>query len=91
MIARAVIANDRVTLSDDLVDLICGPAADDRDFIQSKFNGLYFDHEDRGFLDSAWSHIDRLDGFERGIAISALALSAARKRPRGVFTCTELP
>jgi len=90
VIARAVIANNHVTLSDDLVDLICGPAADDRDFIQSKFDGLYFEHEDRAFLDSAWSHIDLLDGFERAIAISALVLSAARKQPRGVFTFTEL-
>lgn len=88
-IARAAVENSHVRLSDELVDKICGPAADDRDFIQSKFDGLYFKAADRAFLDSAWSHIDTLSGYERDLAISALVLSAARKQPRGVFTFTD--
>lgn len=89
IIARATVENSTVTLSSDLVDVICGPAADDRDFIRTTFDGLYFDHADRVFLDSAWSHIDRLVGHERDIAIAALVLAAARKQPRGVFTFTD--
>lgn len=89
VIARATIENQTELLDDVLVDRICGPAADDRDFIQSKFDGLYFTAEDRMFLDSAWSHIDLLDGRQRDLAISALVLSAARKQPRGVFTFTD--
>lgn len=88
-IARATVANSSVTLSADLIDTICGPPADDRDFIQSKFDGLYFDAADRQFLDSAWSHIDQLTGFKRDLAVSALILSAARRQPRGVFTFTD--
>ncbi len=76
-------------LEQDLIDLICGPPADDRDFIQNKFYGLYFDVADRQFLDSAWSHIDQLKGYRRDLAISALVLSAARRQPRGVFTFTD--
>lgn len=90
IIARSTVENASVTLSEDLVHRITGPAADDRDFIQSKFDGLYFSPEDLRFLDSAWSHIEMLDGYERAIAISALVLSAARKQPRGVFTFTQL-
>ena len=89
IIARATVQNSTVTLGADIVDTICGPPADDRDFIQSTFDGLYFTPEDRAFLDSAWSHIDRLTGYRRDIAIAALVLSAARKQPRGVFTFTD--
>lgn len=89
VIARATVQNSSVRLEDELVDHICGPAADDRDFIQSTFDGLYFTPEDRAFLDSAWSHIDLLRGHRRDIAISALVLSAARRQPRGVFTFTD--
>ncbi|CAJ1498901.1 DNA adenine methylase [[Mycobacterium] holstebronense] len=89
MITRATVANSSVRLTAGDIDLICGPAADDRDFIQTKFDGLYYTPEDRAFLDSAWSHIDQLAGFKRDIAISALVLSAARRQPRGVFTFTD--
>ena len=87
-IARATVVNSASTLSDEAVERICGPAADDRDFIRTKFDGLFLSADDRRFLDTAWSHIDALSGHERDIAISALVLSAARKQPRGVFTFT---
>jgi DNA adenine methylase/adenine-specific DNA-methyltransferase len=89
VIARATVQNSSVTLDPETVEAICGPPADDRDFIQSTFDGLYFDSVDRRFLDSAWSHIDGLKGYKRDIAIAALVLSAARKQPRGVFTFTD--
>jgi adenine-specific DNA-methyltransferase len=70
--------------------MITGPPADDRDFIQRTFDGLYFTADDRAFLDSAWSHIAVMSGFKRALAIAALILAAARKQPRGVFTVTDL-
>lgn len=89
-IATATVQNQSVRLTSEEIDLICGSPADDRDFIQSTFEGLYFTAEDRRFLDSAWSHIDQMTGSKRALAISALVLSAARKQPRGVFTFTNL-
>ncbi len=89
IIAAATVENHTERLTAEDVDLICGPAADDRDFIRSTFDGLYFDADDRAFLDSAWSHIDTLTGAKRTLVISALVLSAARKQPRGVFTFTD--
>ena len=89
VIARATVQNSTVQLEPELIDQICGPPADDRDFIQSKFDGLYFTAADRQFLDSAWSHIDLLKGHRQDLAIAALVLSAARKQPRGVFTFTD--
>lgn len=89
-IAQATVQNHTDRLTQEEVDLICGPAVDDRDFIQSTFDGLYFTPADRKFLDSAWSHIDGLVDGKRALAISALVLAAARKQPRGVFTFTDL-
>lgn len=86
VIARAAIVNDDVRLSDETIDRITGPAADDRDFVQKTFENVFFTAEDRRFLDSAWSHIETMSGPERDLAIAALILSAARKQPRGVFT-----
>jgi adenine-specific DNA-methyltransferase len=88
VIARATVANQGITLTPGDIDTICGPAADDRDFIQRTFRGLYFTGEDLRFLDSAWSHIDRLAGHRQALAISALVLAAARRQPRGVFSVT---
>lgn len=89
VIARATVQNSSVRLDADTVETILGPPADDRDFIQATFDGLYFTAEDRRFLDSAWSHIDHLPGHKKDIAIAALVLSAARRQPRGVFTFTD--
>jgi len=90
IIAAATVENQSELLTADEIDTMCGEPADDRDFIRSTFEGLYFDQDDRAFLDSAWSHIDTLTGAKRALAISALVLSAARKQPRGVFTFTDL-
>jgi adenine-specific DNA-methyltransferase len=90
VIARATVVNQHETLTEEEVEVICGPPADDRDFIVSTFSGLYFPDDDLRFLDSAWSHIERLPGHKRDLALAALVLSAARKQPRGVFTITDL-
>jgi len=88
IISEATVVNNDAILTAEDIELICSPAADDRDFIRKTFDGLYFDADDRGFLDSAWSHIAAMTGAKRSLAISALVLSAARKQPRGVFTVT---
>lgn len=89
IISAATTANQDRTLSLAEIELIRGPSVDDRDFIRRTFDGLYFTHDDREFLDSAWSHIDGMRGSARALAISALILAAARKQPRGVFTFTS--
>ncbi|HEX6021639.1 MAG TPA: DNA adenine methylase [Solirubrobacter sp.] len=87
-LAEALVANGSVRLSATDVETICSPSRDGRDFIARTFDGLYFPRSDHEFLDSAWSHIDTLDGPRRALAISALCLAAAQKQPRGVFTIT---
>jgi adenine-specific DNA-methyltransferase len=84
-ITRATVVNQDQVLTPEEIDAVCGPPADDRDFVQRTFAGLYFTPEDRAFLDSAWSHIDRMNGHKRDIAIAALVLAAARRQTHGVF------
>ncbi|MGQ0778201.1 MAG: hypothetical protein ACT4NY_27965, partial [Pseudonocardiales bacterium] len=66
IIAAATVENSGETLSAEEVGVICGPPADDRGFIRSMFDGVYFDAEVRVFLDLAWSHIDGLSGARGG-------------------------
>jgi len=89
VIARATVVNQDQVLTPEEIEAVCGAPADERDFIQRTFDGLYFTGPDRQFLDSAWSHIDRMSGHKRDIAIAALVLASARRQPRGVFTFTD--
>jgi len=88
IVAKAVIENPGITLASEDISRILSEKADDRDFIQRTFDGLYFPMEDHAFLDSAWSHIDTLPEYKKELAIASLCLAAARKQPRGVFTIT---
>lgn len=88
-VAKAVVENPGISLSNEDLELILSPNTDGRSFIRDKFKGLYFPDEDHSFLDSAWSNIDKLPEYKKEIAISALCLAAARKQPRGVFTVTS--
>lgn len=88
-IARALIENDDVKLTQDEVDQICSGNLDGRCFIAETFNGLYFPREDHEFLDAAWSHLEILSDTKRALGLSALCLAAAWKQPRGVFTITS--
>lgn len=85
-IASAAIGSNECLLTSDLIKRITGPARDDRSFIQTTFENVFFTADDRVFLDSAWSHIATLQGRTKDVALAALILSAARKQPRGVFT-----
>jgi DNA adenine methylase/adenine-specific DNA-methyltransferase len=87
-LAEALVANGSERLTPAEVDSICAPSRDGRDFIARTFDGLYFPAADHAFLDSAWSHVDELEGAKRALALSALCLAAAQKQPRGVFTVT---
>lgn len=85
-LATATVVNQATRLSQEDLHRILSPAVDDRSFIRDTFRDVFFDSDDLIFLDSAWSHVDRMTGHKRALAISALCLAAARKQPRGVFT-----
>jgi DNA adenine methylase/adenine-specific DNA-methyltransferase len=86
IVAGASVVNQTVMLTPADIASICGPAADERDFIRRTFDGIFYTHDDLEFLDSAWSHISLMRGQKRSLAIASLCLAAARRQPRGVFT-----
>lgn len=86
VIASATIANQSARLTDDDISLLTSKAIDGRSFVQDTFDGVFFDRNDREFIDSAWSHINVMNGPKKDLAIAALIQSAAKKQPRGVFT-----
>lgn len=90
-LTEAACVNQTQRLSEaDVERVLGGGNADGRDFISRTYEGLFFTPADLGFLDAAWSQIDRLEGSKRHLAIASLVLAAARKQPRGVFTVTGL-
>ncbi len=89
-IAKATIANPGIQLTADDLALLLSPNEDDRAFIQTTFEGLYFSQEDHKFLDAVWSHLHRLPDYKRELAIASLCLATSRKQPRGVFTITDV-
>lgn len=89
-ISKAAVENPGITLDKADIAVLLSPNKDGRDFIQSKFKGLYFPQADHEFLDRIWSHLEDMPVYKREIAIAACCLAAARKQPRGVFTITDL-
>jgi DNA adenine methylase len=91
LIARALVENSRVILSDDEIAEIVelNPRADN--FIAREFSGLYFSKRDCQWLDSAVANVDFLDGeHKKAIALASLCRACVKKRPRGIFTYTGM-
>ncbi len=88
-VARALIENSGTVLNENDIKTLLQPNKDGRNFIQNKFEGLYFSKEDHEFLDALWSHLPTMNKYKRALAIASVCLAAARKQPRGVFTITD--
>lgn len=84
--ARATVENSADTLSPEEVVRLLDPAPDREHFIEREFDGIFFSHDDRVFLDEVWSNASELPRGKRAIAMSALYRSCIKKQPRGVFT-----
>jgi len=86
-VAQATIANNQAQLDAADREYLFGPAADDRDFIQRTYDGIFYNATDRAFLDRASANIDALlDPGKQALARAALIRAALKRQPRGVFT-----
>lgn len=85
--AKAMIENNKVTLSQsDALELLEWKTPTDN-FVQTKFQGLYFSDDDNHLIDTLRSNIKTLKNpYKRAIAMSALIRACLKKRPRGIFT-----
>lgn len=86
--SKAIIENSQETLSDLELDFLLNNK-NNQSFIAETFDGLYFYEDDNKFLDRVRKNIDFIESdYKRSIALSALARSCVKKRPRGIFTYT---
>lgn len=84
--AKAIIENSHVLLTNDDLDFILSNK-NNADFINNKFEGLYFCNEDNQFLDKIRFNISLLENdYKKAIALSAVVRACMKKRPRGIFT-----
>jgi adenine-specific DNA-methyltransferase len=84
--ARATVENSTETLSAEDVERLLEPAPSRERFIEQEFDGIFFSHDDRVFLDQVWANASGLSKGQLAIAMSALYRSCIKKQPRGVFT-----
>ncbi len=83
-IARAIIENDTVTLSDDEIEALLAPNAKADGFVARTFAGNYFRKGVHERIDQVRANIDRLKGYKKDIALFALDRSCMN---RPVLSC----
>ena len=71
-IARAIVENDSVTLSDEEIESLLTDHGDARDFVRKQFGWLYFEPGVHKLIDIVRSNADKLSGYKKDIALFAL-------------------
>ena len=84
--SKAIIENSKeILISADIQFLLQND--NNQSYIAQEFKGLYFDDCDNDFLDRVRFNISLLESpYKKALALSALARSCMKKRPRGIFT-----
>jgi len=85
--AKALIENNEVTLSQNEALALLEPKRSVDRFVETKFQGLYFNDDDNRLIDIVRANIKTLKNpYKRAIAMTALIRACIKKRPRGIFT-----
>ena len=71
-IARAIVENDKVTLTDEEIDALLTESGNVRDFVRKNFGGIYFNAGVHKQIDIVRSNIDKLSGYKKDIALFSL-------------------
>lgn len=88
-LAKSMIENKLVKLSNNELEKLCSPAANSDGFVTETFRDLYFSEEDNIFIDHVRANIKTIKNeYKKAIAQSALVRACLKKRPRGIFTYT---
>jgi len=86
--ANAIIENSSKKITAEELDFIINSNSTSWNFVQTKFDELYFTKEENKFIDKVRENIESLPEKKRSIGLAALSRSCLKKRPRGVFTFT---
>ncbi|MDP8228177.1 MAG: DNA adenine methylase, partial [Candidatus Electryoneaceae bacterium] len=85
-IARAVIENSSVTLSDEEIEALLVPNPKAKDFIVRTFHGYYYTRPILEFLDHTYANIQQLTGYKKDIALFALGRTCQIRACFGEFS-----
>ena len=84
-IARAVVENSSVTLSDDDIEMLLAENKNAGDFIVKNFHGYYYTKQILEFLDNTYANIQSLSGYKKDIALFTLGATCKAKTSFGEF------
>jgi len=76
-IARAIIENDTVRLTDDEIDALIADNPHADTFVQDHFDGVFFEPGVHRLIDMIRANVDRFSGYKRDIALAALGRACA--------------
>ena len=71
-IARAIVENDSVTLSDEEIENLLSDHGNAKDFVRKNFGGIYFNAGVHKLIDVVRSNADKFSGYKKDIALFAL-------------------
>ena len=84
-IARAVVENSSVKLSDEDIEMLLSENKEAGDFIVKNFHGYYYTKQILEFLDNTYANIQKLSGYKKDIALFALGATCKAKTSFGEF------
>ncbi len=84
-IARAVIENNSVTLSEEDVEYLLKENGSAGDFVVETFHGYYYTKPILQWLDNVWANIQNLNGYKKDLALSSLGATVKAKALFGEF------
>ncbi|MBC8203887.1 MAG: DNA adenine methylase, partial [FCB group bacterium] len=84
-IARAVVENSSVTLSDEDIENLLSANKETGDFIVKTFHGYYYTKQILEFLDNTYANIQKLSGYKKDISLFALGATCKAKTSFGEF------
>ncbi|MDP8238477.1 MAG: DNA adenine methylase, partial [Candidatus Hatepunaea meridiana] len=85
-IARSVIENSSVTLSDEEAEALLQPNTNAKDFIVRTFYGYYYTKPILEFLDNTYTNIQQLNSYKKDIALFALGRTCQIRACFGEFS-----
>ncbi len=84
-IARAVVENSSVIVSDDDIETLLSENKSVKNFIVKNFHGYYYTKQILEFLDNTYANIQMLSGYKKDIALFALGATCKAKTSFGEF------
>ena len=84
-IARAVVENSSVTLSDEDIEMLLSENKGAGDFTVKNFHGYYYTKQILEFLDNTYANIQNLSGYKKDIALFTLGATCKAKTSFGEF------